>query len=255
MTVAYREDRHVIDGADTAVFTAGEGPPLVYLHGGGTATGFDCLLPLAERFRLIVPHHPGFGASADHPTAASLEDYVGHYLELFDRLELGEISLVGHSMGGQIAGLFALRAPDRVRRLVLVAPFGLHVPDHPTVDIRVIPEHEIPAYLAADMSVFAGLPNPPTPEFLAERRREAMSFVRINSTGTHNPKLQASLGSLTTPTLVLWGSADRLIPFEQAAAWVAALPNAEAKIFPGAGHLLFDESRDAVDAIGDFAAS
>jgi pimeloyl-ACP methyl ester carboxylesterase len=51
----YREGRYEINGMDTAVFSAGDGAPLVFIHGGGTATGFDSLLPLADRARLIVP--------------------------------------------------------------------------------------------------------------------------------------------------------------------------------------------------------
>ena len=64
---------------------AGEGDPLVFLHGAGTVTGFDALLPLAERFRLIVPFHPGFGPSADDPTVDDIHDYRRHYLDLLRR--------------------------------------------------------------------------------------------------------------------------------------------------------------------------
>jgi pimeloyl-ACP methyl ester carboxylesterase len=251
----YREDRHEINGVDTAVFTAGGGPPLVFFHGGGTATGFDCLLPLAERFLLVVPHHPGFGASADDPLADSVQDYVVHNLELFDRLGLDEISLAGHSLGGLAAALLALQHPRRIRRLVLAAPIGLHVPEHPAVDLLSVAEEDVPGYLAADMSVFAGLPNPPTAEFLAERRREAQTLARVRSGGMHDPKLARWLHRVASPTLVLWGAADRLVPVEQAAAWADALPNAETKVLPGVGHLLFDESREAVDAVGDFVAA
>jgi hypothetical protein len=68
------EEHHEINGIDTAVLTAGEGPPIVFFHGAGTATGFDALLPLAGNARLIVPNHPGFGASADDPSIDSVQD-------------------------------------------------------------------------------------------------------------------------------------------------------------------------------------
>ena len=54
------------------------------------------------------------------------------------------------------------------------------------------------------------------------------------------------------PTLILWGDADRLIPVEQAPVWAELIPGAEVKTLPGVGHLLFDESREAVDAVGSF---
>ena len=57
------------------------------------------------------------------------------------------------------------------------------------------------------------------------------------------------------PTLVLWGDADRLIPAGQAAAWAEQIPDAEVKVLPGVGHLLFDETREVVDAVGDFVGA
>ena len=175
----FHEDHIDVNGIDTAVFTAGDGDPVVYFHGAGTAFGFDHLLPLAERFRLIVPHHPGFGASADDPSVDSLHDYLLHYLDLFDRLGLDELSLAGESMGGCLAAWFAIEQPSRIRRLVLLSPFGLRVPEHPSTDFFSIPDEEVPEYLVADMSLFAGAPMPPPPEFLADRYRESTSFARV----------------------------------------------------------------------------
>src|SRR3989304_2779425 len=73
---AFREERFSVNGVDAVVLTAGEGEPLVFFHGAGTVTGFDALLPLAERCRLIVPNHPGFGLSGDDPSIGSIPDYL-----------------------------------------------------------------------------------------------------------------------------------------------------------------------------------
>jgi pimeloyl-ACP methyl ester carboxylesterase len=251
---AFAERRYDVNGIDTAVFSAGEGPPLVFFHGGGTMTGFDVLLPLAERVRLIVPHHPGFGASGDDASIESRQDYHFHYLELFDQLGLGELALAGHSLGGAIAADFAALHPERVRRLVLAAPWGLLVPEHPTVAISSVPEDEIVRYLFADLSRFEGLP-PPPPEFVAEREREAVSLSRVMPELPYDPKLARRLRRIAAPTLVLWGDADRLIPVGQAAVWADQIADAEIRTFPGAGHLLFDESAAAVAAVGEFAAA
>jgi pimeloyl-ACP methyl ester carboxylesterase len=253
--MAFQEDHYEINGIDTAVLTAGEGEPLVFLHGAGTALGFDSLLPLAERRRLIVPNHPGFGASADDPSIDHFSDYVLHYLDLFDHLGLDELALAGHSMGGHLASSIALLQPHRVSRLVLAAPFGLWVREHPTVDFFSIPDEEVVPMLTADPSIFSGIEMPPTPEFLAARYRESTSFARVAWKRPYDPKLVKWLHRLTMPALVVWGDADSLIPVEQAAIWAAALPNAETKILPGVGHLLFDESREAVDAVGGFVSA
>ena len=253
--MSFREDRYEINGIDTAVFTAGEGEPLVFLHGAGTALGFDRLLPLAERVRLIVPHHPGFGASADDTRIDHFQDYVLHYLDLLDHLGLGEVALAGHSLGGYLASLLAIQQPQRVTRLVLGAPFGLWVREHPTVDFFSIPDEEVVPMLTADPSLFAGGDLPPSPEFLAERYRESTSFARIAWKRPYDSKLERWLHRATMPTLLVWGDADRLVPVEQAPVWAAALPHAELRILPGVGHLLFDESREAVDAAGDFVSA
>ena len=149
----------------------------MYLHGGGTMTGFDALLPLAEQRPADRARSTRASAqSADDPSIDSLHDYHLHYLDLFDKLGLDEISLAGHSLGGALAANFAILEPRRVRRLVLVAPWGLRVPEHPTVDIFSIPDEQILEYLVADLTPFAGMPMPPPPEFLAERYREATSL-------------------------------------------------------------------------------
>ena len=105
MSVFTREF-HTVDGVKTAVFTAGRGEPLVFFHGAGTIDGFDFAEPWTDRFRVIVPQHPGFGESGDDPSFTDLHDYVMHYLELFDVLRLDTFHLVGLSLGGNIAARF-----------------------------------------------------------------------------------------------------------------------------------------------------
>jgi pimeloyl-ACP methyl ester carboxylesterase len=93
---------------------------------------------------------------------------------------------------------------------------------------------------------------PPTPEFLAERYRESTSWARVAWQRPYDIKLAKWLHRITLPTLILWGDADRLIPVEQAAVWADLIPGAEVKILPGVGHLIFDESREALDAVAEF---
>ena len=251
----FREDHYDVNGIDTVVLSAGEGAPLVFFHGAGTAIGFDSLLPLAERFRLILPYHPGYGPSADDASVDSIHDYALHYLDLFDQLQIDQLSLAGHSMGGCLAATFAIEQTRRVRRLALAAPLGLRVPEHPTVDLFSISDEEFLGMLTEDMSVFAGkVPIPPTPEFLADRYRESTSTARMYWNRPYELKLQKWLHRLTMPTLLLWGGNDKLIPAEQAPVWALEIPSAEVKILPGVGHVLFDESRAAVDAVAEFVA-
>jgi pimeloyl-ACP methyl ester carboxylesterase len=243
-----------INGIKTVVLSAGSGAPIVVLHGAGTATGFESMAPLADERRIIVPIHPGFGGSADDPSIDSVHDYRRHYLDLFDVLGLEQFDLVGHSMGGYIASTLAIDSRERVRSLVLAAPLGLRVPEHPTADLFAIPGHELLSWLTEDMSIFSGLPNPPTPEFLAAGYREMTSAARLLWARNYDLKLARWLHRLTMPTLLLWGESDRMIPVGQAAVWAKHIPNAQIRTLPGVGHLLFDESAEAVDAIRHFVS-
>ena len=256
MTATFTETYHDINGIATAVLSAGDGagPPAVFFHGAGTASGFDWLLPIAEHVRLIVPQHPGFGASGD-PALPGPDHLARHHLDVLAAIGIEHFSLVGQSMGGWTAATLAPFVPERLHRLVLVAPVGLDVPEHPTVDLAEVAPADLPGYLTADVEKVFGPADgpPPPPEFLAARGREAASFATMCSRGLpHETGLARWLHRIDVPTLVLWGEADRLVPFGQAAVWAAALPQATVTSIPGAGHLLFEERAEAATIVADF---
>jgi pimeloyl-ACP methyl ester carboxylesterase len=109
--------------------------------------------------------------------------------------------------------------------------------------------------LAADLSVFAGkVPATPTPDSLAAGYRELTSAARVMWERRWDSRLPRWLHRPTMPTL-LWGEADRIIPLGQAEAWAALIPDCRRLVVPGAGHLLFDEARAAVDEIAGFVGA
>jgi pimeloyl-ACP methyl ester carboxylesterase len=246
-----------INGIDTVVLEAGSGPPLVFLHGAGTVTGFDFAPAWSSRYHVIIPYHPGFGLSADDPAIDEIHDFVLHYVELFDTLELGQFRLVGQSMGGFIATKFAVEHRHRVEKLVLICPIGIPVPPgQPTVNFLAVPPEELPALLAHDpQTVIKHLPpGAPSPDFIAERVKEATTAGRVLGGGqrTYDEKLPRHLHRLTMPTLIIWGKQDKLTPAAQHTTWAKALPNAKVKLFDNAGHLVLDEAPAAAAAIADF---
>jgi len=247
-------DRAVaIRGVRVEVKEAGAGEPLVYLHGAGTIGGFEDLLPLARRRRLIVPVHPGFGASDDDPNIDSVLDYVVHYATLFDELGLtAPIDLVGHSLGGWIASLFAVLQPHRIRRLALACPAGLRVKEHPTMDLFTIPAEQVPTYLVADPNTLARLIPSVTNEMKVASYRELTSFAHVAWERNYDAKLERWLDRVTMPTLLLWGTKDRVIPVQQAEYWASRLSRAEVATFEDAGHLLFWEDAQAVSRLESF---
>ena len=249
----FTRDVHTVDGVKTVVHTAGTGDPLVFFHGAGTIDGFDFAEPWTDRFRVIVPYHPGFGESGDDPTFTDLHDYVMHYLELFDLLNLERFNLVGLSLGGYLAAKFASEHGHRVKKLGLIAPAGLIDPRHPMLDIMMVPGEQVPGLLVSDFDVLKKrLPEKPDLDFMADRYREATTVTRLLWEHPGDPKFMRHLHRVTMPTLIVWGDEDKIIPVQQAEGWRKLIPNAEVKVFKGAGHLVHLEKPEAVEALAKF---
>jgi pimeloyl-ACP methyl ester carboxylesterase len=243
-----------INGIDTVVLTAGRGAPLVYFHGAGTVTRFDFALPWMRDFEVVVPYHPGFGESADDAALTEIQDYVLHYLDLFDALGLKKVRLVGQSMGGYIAATLASQQRDLVERLALVCPIGIPTGEVKTTNFLEVPPEQLPALLAVDPhAVIRHLPTgPPGDAFIQERIKETQTATRLKlGTSPFNPKLPRWLHRISMPTLLVWGKQDKLTPLAQQRFWSAALPKAQVKLFDG-GHLVLDESAESVAAIQEF---
>jgi pimeloyl-ACP methyl ester carboxylesterase len=251
-TEGFQRDEHVVDGVRTVVYSAGNGPPVVYFHGGGTFHGFEWARNWLDRFRVILPYHPGFGESADDPGITSMSDYVVHYTALFETLGLTQFGLVGASLGGRLAVEFALTHDNRVKRLVLSAPAGLIAADCPLPDFASIPPQDHPKLLAADLAFVARFWSA-EPAFLAERAREAISTARVLADSVAaDRKLRRHLPHLKVPTLLLWGDKDRVLLPGLARHWAHVMPSAAVQKIDGAGHLLLDESPRARTIAADF---
>ncbi len=243
-----------VHGQPVEVLEAGQGEPLVFLHGGGYVEGLDFLVALTDRFHVYAPLLPGYGRSEPNLALTSREAVADHLRDVLDALGLGTVHLVGHSLGGWRAANFAARYPGRVDRLVLASPFGLNVPDHPIFNMMAATPAERREVLTYDPNVWVGrIPTGPDPDpaFDEARAKEHQAMGRF-SPGPADAALPEILATITADTLVLWGEGDRLIPVAHAAEWVKSLPTATLRTFDGAGHLVFHERPEAVEAIADF---
>src|ERR1017187_4479093 len=97
-----------IDGVQTVVKAIGKGPAVVALHGAATLEGYEWARGLADRFRVYLPFHPGFGESGAASHITGMQDVVVHNLRLISALKLNKPHLMGHSMGGWMAAEMAV---------------------------------------------------------------------------------------------------------------------------------------------------
>jgi pimeloyl-ACP methyl ester carboxylesterase len=245
-----------INDVKTVVYAAGTGTPLVYLHGAGTFPGFSFAQRWTKSFQVFIPYHPGFGESGDDPHIDSMQDYVLHYLDLFDALKIDRLNLVGASFGGWLAAELALLQQHRINRLVLIAPGGLVLDHPPAVDLFTVPPASLPGFLVRDPAVLAPfMPAGHDLQFMTQRYREMTAAARLtfeNPTG--NRKLARWLHRIRTPTLLLWGEDDRIKPLAHANVWQQLLPKARLDTVSRAGHLVLEEQPAVADVIALFCA-
>ncbi|MBV8488090.1 MAG: alpha/beta hydrolase [Planctomycetaceae bacterium] len=247
-----------IKGVPVELHIAGSGRPLLYLH---AEQYFEPVRPhldaLAKTWRVIAPRHPGYGAASAASDFRSVDDLAYLYLDLLDQLKLDKVVLVGASLGGWIALEMCVRNCARLSKLVLVSSVGVKFSGREERDFADLfylqdveafpmlfadPERHAPNYAAMSASQL---------EVLA---RERQMFAHYGwRPYLHNPGLKRWLHRIDLPTLVLWGDADRFAKPSYGQLLATALPAAELKIIPGAGHYPeIEQSRAVVPAIEAF---
>ena len=223
------------------LFETGQGRPLLFLH---AAAGFDqgqpFVAPLSQKYRLIAPSHPGFGQSSLPEWLDSVDDIAYVYLELLDSLKLKEIDLIGCSIGGWIAAELATKAPERVRRLVMVGPVGVKVGPVDKLDIPDIyamSDDQVERLLYAEPDKWRRDRTKMTDADLLVLARNRQTLALITwEPYMHNPKLKHRLHAINVPTLMIRGAQDGLVSGEYAAAYTKLIPGATLTTIDGAGH-------------------
>lgn len=254
MTAHFTEEHYQVNGTPVVVLTAGQGPELVFLHGAGTFPGFAPTLPWAKNHKVIIPYHANFGKSGSSQHVQTIDDYVLHYMDLFDQMQLNNFSLAGFSMGGWIAAEFAIRQPQRLKNLTLIAPAGLAIDEIELPNLLALAPADVPAYLSHNPAIAAGFfPAQSDPDFNAQLGREMQALAAtLQNHPKGNPRLKNWLYRATMPTLLVWGENDRLLPFALAERWLHYLPNARLQALANTGHLVLEESPIASQHILDF---
>jgi pimeloyl-ACP methyl ester carboxylesterase len=242
---AFREGFVEADGFRIRYMEAGEGPPLVHLHGAGglrLSPGHDLL---ARQFRVIAFEMPGFGHSPENNRTRTMPELAATMAEAADKLGLDRFNLMGTSFGGKTALWLALNHPERVLALVLEAPAAIR-PEGVEAP-RGTPE-EMARRLYAHPERLAFMP-PFDPAIQAKTR----PLVARLMAPARDRDLEAQLPQLAAPTLVLFGTRDGVIPPEMGHFYKELIPNCHLVFVYDAGHVISAERPAAfVEVVADF---
>jgi pimeloyl-ACP methyl ester carboxylesterase len=179
-------------------------------------------------------------------------DWVLAVRDIIDKAGLAGADLIGSSVGGSFAAELAAIWPEKVRQLVLIAPFGLFDANDPAADPWAQRADELPALMTAQPEVYKALKEMPAGansiEWPIEQTRAAEAAARI-FWPVGNTGLERRLPLIRAATLVLWGERDHLLPRSYATVIASAIgAKAEIRVVTGAGHLAELDEPDAVAA-------
>lgn len=219
------------------------GEAVVLVHGlGGSAENWRNLAPYLVRagYRVYMPDLPGYGRSeAPADFSYSVRDQANIVLGFIDAMGLKQVDLGGWSMGGWIAQLVAVAAPERIRRLMIFDSAGLYV--EPDWDTRLFTPTSANELDQLDALL---MPHPPVvPGFVARdilrvsRERAWVIHRAMASMLTGNDVTDRMLPRLKMPVLIEWGALDRIIPLTQGEAMHRLAPQSELDVVAGCGHL------------------
>lgn len=240
----------------------GSGPACVVLHGieghEGWLTFHEAL---SDAHTVYAPSHPGYGHTPAPDWLTSVQHQAIFYHWFLQEAGLDQIDLVGAGLGGWIAAEMAVMDSSRLRHLVLVDATGVRPQHSEMLDIFLIPWRQV-----IERGFLTGQQSPeyqriygdaPIQEFGGIREAGRTMTTRMCfKPYMHDPSLPGMLGKIRTPTLVVWGESDAIVPLECAQLYADSIPNARLHQLPHCGHFAhLDQPRDLANVVHEFLSS
>ena len=235
-----------IDGNKIRYLESGDSKKtLVLVHGlGASAERWNQVIPLlADDFRIVVPDLIGFGYS-DKPLVDYTPEFFSEFLEkFFDETGIKRPYLIGSSLGGQISAEYVTSHPEDVEKLILVSPAGVMKQSTPALDAYIMAAlypNEQSAKNAFEMMEGSGkVVNEEIVAGFVKRMQLPNAKLAFMSTvlGLKNSdSITIKLQTISTPTLIIWGSKDPVIPIIHADIFVSAIQDCRFFRMDGCGH-------------------
>ncbi len=259
MTATFKSDVLTTNGCRFTLKRGGSGPTLLFLHGaGGAAMVQPFMSELAKSYEVLVPEHPGFGASDEPEWMDNIHDLAYFYLDVMEQLDLRNVFLVGSSIGGWLALEIAVRSAERLRALSVIGPSGIYSQGLKRGDLFLWTPEERVRNLFHDQTIADRLLSvPPTPEQVEVSIKNYHTTAKLAwEPRLFDPHLHKWLHRIKVPTQIVWGDSDKILPSGYAAAFKKLIPHARIDIVPACGHLPQTEKPDHfVKVFREFAAT
>lgn len=249
-----------VNGFPARVWTKGSGPKIGFLAGyGGLPNWIPFLDKLAEKRTVIVPSMPGYPGATGHGVLDDQLDWVLAVHQLLQKAGLDGADIAGSSVGASFAIEMAAIWPGSVRKLAVIAPFGLFDEKDPPADPWAQLQTHLPPLLTSDPANYTKLRQMPKDADIIEwpivqsRAQEAAARVFWP---LGNTRLEKRLPLVKAQTLLMWGSEDKVIPrsYARKMAGLISAPN-DVRVIDGAGHLAeYDKPAEVASAILDWTA-
>jgi pimeloyl-ACP methyl ester carboxylesterase len=222
--VAFKEGFIEADGFRVRYLEAGEGSPLVVLHGGGGLRHYTSHDLLARSRRVILMEAPGFGDSEPNQRSQTMADLANSLAKAIENLGISSFDLCGTSFGGRLALWLTVQHPDSVRALVLIGPAAIRPeagagPPPGGLRLYAHPERQ------------PGLPQA-SPEVTEKQR----ALTRRLIGPARDPNLEARMAGLRLPVLVVFGTLDNVVPPEMGRHYKEILPGCNLVFLYDAAH-------------------
>jgi pimeloyl-ACP methyl ester carboxylesterase len=234
------------DGFRIRYQEAGQGEPLVSLHGAGGMRLSRSHVLLAAQYRVIVFEVPGFGHSPANERSQSMPELARTMTQAITNLGLARYNLMGNSFGGTLALWMAVQQPEHLHALVLVAPAAIRLAE------AVLPQTLSPEERLALLYAHPERQTPAPPLDAAILAKQ-QALVRRLIGPARDESLEGRLPGLHVPVLVLFGTLDRMIPPAMGRLYCEKLPNCHLVLVYDAGHAVDADRPEAfVSVVSDF---